>query len=321
MQEICKSTIIILAGGQGKRMQSFLPKVLHEISLQPIIQYVLNLGLALNSNTTDLNVVINEELNNNPIFKKIHSKFRFKKILQKDSLGTGDALRTAFYKINSTNDFTLILYGDTPFIKKQTVLKMYNQIKNGSDISIIGFHSLNPKGYGRIIAQNHNNVLEIIEEKNANTKQKTIQLCNSGIILVKRKILSEFLAMSTACSYNLDNEFYLTDIVKFSVKNKKRSTYVIAKESEVTGINDKRQLVHAEKYNQINIVNKLLDKGVIVMNHETSYFANNISIQKDVIIYPNVFIGHNTAIMRNSIVHSFSYLEEVSIGKNSFHDV
>jgi len=211
----------------------------------------------------------------------------------------------------------LILYGDTPFVTKETIFNMHNEIKGGSDLCIISFNSSNPKGYGRIISDNQNKISEIIEEKEATAMQKEIKLCNSGIVLVKKEALCDFLHVTGKNKYSLHHEFYLTDIVKYLNQKQKNCSYVIAKEDEVIGINNRNQLVYAEKYNQSLIANRLLNNGVTVINSETSYFANNIDIQNDVTIYPNVFIGSNTYIESNSIIHSFSHIEGATIENGS----
>ena len=313
MQEKFEPTIIILSAGNGERMQSSIPKVLHKISSQSIIEYVINLGISLNTNSNHTHIVINTELQNHKIFQKLNEQYKLNKIVQKERLGTGDAVKTACNNIDSLNDLILILYGDTPFVRKKTILNMHDKIKDGSDLCIIGFNSNNPKGYGRIISDGQNKISEIIEDKEATTKQKEIKLCNSGIILTKKEALCDFLDKHSSNEYNLNHEFYLTDIVKYLNLKQKNCTYITAEEDEVIGINNRHQLISAEKYNQSLIIDRLLSNGVTIINPKTSYFANSINIQNDVVIYPNVFIGNNTSIESNSIIHSFSYIEGADI--------
>jgi bifunctional UDP-N-acetylglucosamine pyrophosphorylase / glucosamine-1-phosphate N-acetyltransferase len=317
MQEKFEPTIIILSAGNGERMQSSIPKVLHKISSQLIIDYVVKLAISLNSNLNHTHIIVNRELLNNKIFQELNNKYKLHEIVQNERLGTGDAVKTACNNIESLNDLVLILYGDTPFVTKETVLNLHNKIKDGSDLCIIGFNSNNPKGYGRIVSDSENKILEIIEEKEATAIQKNTKLCNSGIILVKKEALCDFLYTADKNNYHLNHEFYLTDIVKYLKQKQKNCTYITAEEDEVIGINNRHQLIYAEKYNQSMIVNKLLNNGVTIINPETSYFANNIDIQNDVTIYPNVFIGNNTFIESNSIVHSFSYIEGADIKNGS----
>ena len=317
MQEKFKPTIIILSAGNGKRMQSSIPKVLHEISMRPIIEYVISLARAFNSNSDLINIVVNEELQNHKIFKNLSNKYKLKNILQKQRLGTGDAVKVACDNIDSINDLVLILYGDTPFVKKQTIINMYDNINSGVDLCILGFDSKNPDGYGRIISDEDNRILEIIEDVDADDQQKKIKLCNSGIILAKKHVIKGFLDENNDVNYSSQNEFYLTDIIKYAVLRKMVCTYILTDEAEVMGINNRTQLINAEYYNQKLIVKKLLNNGVTVVNPESSYFANDISIQKDVVIYPNVFIGKDTVINKDSIINSFSHIEGAIIEEKS----
>ena len=317
MQEKFEPTIIILSAGNGERMQSSIPKILHKISSQLIVEYVIKLGISLNSCSNHTHIVVNRELQNHITFQELHDKYKLHEIVQSKRLGTGDAVKIACDNIESLNDLVLILYGDTPFVTKETIFNMHNEIKGGSDLCIIGFNSSNPKGYGRIISDNQNKISEIIEEKEATAMQKEIKLCNSGIVLVKKEALCDFLHVTGKNKYSLNHEFYLTDIVKYLNQKQKNCSYVIAKEDEVIGINNRNQLVYAEKYNQSLIANRLLNNGVTIINSETSYFANNIDIQNDVTIYPNVFIGSNTYIESNSIIHSFSHIEGATIENGS----
>ena len=313
MQGKFKPTIIILSAGNGERMQSSIPKVLHEVSLKPIIEYVINLAAVINSDS--LNIVINEELQNNQTFKDFAIKYKLKIILQKERLGTGDAVKIAFNNITAINDLVLILYGDTPFVTENTIMNMYNEIDRGADLCVVGFDANNPDGYGRVVSKDNNRVVEIIEDKDANNQQKQIKLCNSGIILAKKHILEGFLSKSNKLDYDFQKEFYLTDIVKYTVLRGKICTYILADESEVMGINDRVQLINAEYYNQKLIVKRLLSNGVTVINPQSSYFANNIKVKNDVIIYPNVFIGKDTVINSGSIINSFSHIEGVTVDK------
>ena len=317
MQEKFKPTIIILSAGNGERMQSSIPKVLHEISMQPIIEYVVSLAGAFNSDSNLINIVVNKELQSHKVFKDIASKYKLKNILQRQKLGTGDAVKVACDNIDSINDLVLILYGDTPFFTKQTIINMYNNINSGADLCILGFNAKNSDGYGRIISHENNRIIEIIEDVDADDQQKQIKLCNSGIILVKKHVIKGFLDENEGINYNSKHEFYLTDIVKYAVLRKMVCTYILTDEAEVMGINNRAQLVNAEYYNQRLIVKKLLNNGVTVINPESSYFANNINIQKDVIIYPNVFIGKDTVISKNSIINSFSHMEGAIIEEKS----
>lgn len=317
MQEKFDPTVIILSAGKGKRMCSTIPKVLHEVSSQPIIEYVIELASSLNCDPNNLNIVISEELQNNKRFNNLCNKYILNKVLQRNRWGTGYALRVACSNLKCMKDLVLVLYGDTPFIKRSTILKMYYMmIECAADINVIGFYTSKPQGYGRIISSN-NRIYDIVEDKDIHKVENNLVLCNSGIFLIKKDTLLDFLNSKNNYQYSLDNEFYLTSIIKDSIKSKKQCTYITTTENEAMGINNRDQLLSAEHYNQANIINRLIYNGVTIVKPETSYFANNITIKNDVILYPNIFIGNSTVIMSNSVIHSFSYLEKSIINANS----
>ena len=307
MQEKFESTIIILSAGNGERMNSSLPKVLHEVGCQLLIEYVLKLSMTISSDASDIYMVISKNLKENKHFKSIHNQYAFKQIIQEKKLGTGDAVKIAYNHIKDLKELVLVLYGDTPFIKPKTIHDMLQQIVSGAELSIVGFNAKNPTSYGRIISLDTNKAVEIVEDKEASQEQKNIFLCNSGIMLMKKETLSDFLGDNDQCTDT--NEFCLTDIVKHIIERGKACTYVIADEEEVMGVNDREQLAVAEEYVQKITTKNMMEKGATVIKPETSYFAVDIEVSPDVTIYPNVFIGRNTTIMNGAKIHSFSYIE------------
>ena len=311
MQEKFESTVIILSAGNGERMNSSIPKVLHKVGCQSLIEYVLKLSTLTSLNTSDIYMVVSKDLKENKHFNKICNQYIFKQVLQEKKLGTGDAVKIACNHIENLKDLVIVLYGDTPFIKQKTIYYMLQQIRGGVDLSIIAFNAKDPTGYGRIISSNNNKAVGIVEDREASQAQKGISLCNSGIMLMKKEALINFL------EYNdkpIDTaEFYLTDIVKHTINKGKICTYIIADEEEVRGINNREQLAIAEKYIQTVITERMVQDGVTIVKPETSYFAVDIKASSDVIIYPNVFIGKNTVIMNGAKIHSFSHIEGVLI--------
>ena len=307
MQEKFEATIIILSAGDGERMNSSIPKVLHEVGCQPLIEYVLKLSTLISLNTSDIYMVVSKNLKKNKHFNEICNQYVFKQVLQEKKLGTGDAVKIACNHVENLKDLVMVLYGDTPFIKQKTIYCMLQQIRDGADLSIVAFNAKDPAGYGRIISSNNNKAVEIIEDKEVSQTQKDISLCNSGIMLMKKEILIDFLRCNDKPINTV--EFYLTDIVKHAVNKSKVCTYIIADEEEVRGINDKEQLAIAEEYMQTVITKRMMQDGVTIIKPETSYFAVDIKAFPDVMIHPNVFIGKNTVIMNGAKIHSFSHIE------------
>lgn len=247
--------ITIMAGGLGKRMESNIPKVIHKLNNIPLIIHVINTALQLNPKKIliivgkykiEIEEEIKKYINQNIIEKNIEY------IIQKEPLGTGHAIRCCIdYFKNNINSNILILSGDVPLISKSTLLKFINSDKN---ISLLINEINNPYGYGRIIIKN-NNFDKIIEEKDANDKEKLINIVNSGIYYIKSELLVKYLPLIN--NNNNQNEYYLTDILEI-IKNKEKiniSLFLLEKNKnyEILGVNTKEQLIFLEKTYNLGI--------------------------------------------------------------------
>jgi UDP-N-acetylglucosamine diphosphorylase/glucosamine-1-phosphate N-acetyltransferase len=250
-----KFSIIILAAGLGKRMQNpDIPKVLTAINNKPIIYYVLKTAISLNPEKICIVVGHKKELLINyiqDIFSSEFKNFRFENIcftVQEKQLGTGHATQCAANFFTNYNGNILILSGDTPAIQTKTLsdFMQYHNLQH-SDISVLSSMADNPYGYGRIVRGMNNEFIEIIEEKDASEKIKTITEINSGIYFLKSNLL--FSLLKQVNNNNNQNEYYLTDIIKIG---KKQNEKIIAKDfgsfKEIQGINTSEQLVEVEKY-------------------------------------------------------------------------
>lgn len=296
---------IILAAGKGKRMNSLLPKPLHKVAGKTLLNW------------------LEDNLLSASIFKKIfvlgHQNEILKKyvkdseyVVQEPQLGTGHAVKLTKDKIKDLNSLIIIAYADTPFISANTIRKLVFQIKNGFKISILGFETDEPSGYGRIITDNNNQVLKIIEENDADEEVKKINLCNSGVLAGKASDIFEYLDQVKLSN---NGEYYLTDIVTICTSRGSKVGFVQSTEEEFIGINDRIDQSEAENIIQEKLVKKHLLNGVTLLNPNSIYFDATAEISKDVIIEPNVFIGPNVKIKSQTIVKAFSYLENCSIGE------
>ena len=296
---------IILAAGKGKRMNSSLPKPLHKVAGKSLLHWLEEgLDKALVSKKIfvlgDKSEILKQHIKNSDY------------VIQEPQLGTGHAVKIAGEKINDLNSIILIAYADTPFISPKTIKKLIKQIENGCKISILGFETDRPNGYGRIITNQNNQVLEIIEDREANEEVKKIKLCNSGILAGKAKDIFDYLGQVKLSN---NGEYYLTDIVSICTNNKSKVGLVLGSFEELIGVNDRLDLSNAEKIIQEKLKNTLLSKGVTLVDPSSVYVSHNANISKDVIIEPNVFIGPDVKINSSTLIRSFSYLENCSIGK------
>ena len=231
----------ILAAGKGTRMKSDIPKVLHTLGNKAIIDYVLETAYKLNPEKIFTVVGFKKELVinhiNNPNIEYIE---------QKEQLGTGHAVLQLSNKLYDKNGHLLILYGDVPNIKYSTLLQMVNEhIKHNTDATMITAIVENPTGYGRIIRDQSGNLIKIIEEKDCNASEKTIQEMNPGIYIFK--ISELFKNLEKVKSNNESKEYYLTDVIELINNNGIVKTKTIDDPKEIMGINTIKQLESFEE--------------------------------------------------------------------------
>ncbi len=303
-------TVVILAAGQGKRMNSNIPKVMHKIAGMPMLEVLLD--TLANIKAKEIRVVSSDDLLGYAPFMELKEKYKFETNIQKDRHGTADALKIAMKAKAKTP--VLVMCGDAPLIKQETIEKMIKHY-NESDAKLLclGFKAKDPHGYGRLISF-EKDLLEIVEEKDATLEQRSISICNSGVFIIDNSIIDEVLSKIT--NSNSAGEYYLTDSVKIANKLGYQCTYFIASEKEVMGINDRSQLSKAEKFIQNRLRVKHMKAGVTMIDPNTVFLSIDTKIGRDVIIHPNVFIGIGVEIDNGAEILSFSHVDGSYIGEN-----
>jgi bifunctional UDP-N-acetylglucosamine pyrophosphorylase/glucosamine-1-phosphate N-acetyltransferase len=300
-------TIIILAAGKGTRMNSSVPKVFHPLGGIPLIEHTLNSAKKLNPK--EIFLILNKDISK--------EDFKREKLVrcfyQKRQLGTADAVKTCLVKLKNSKNIILVMYADHPFIESKTLRKVVN-LKSPKEIKLLVFKKEEHNSYGKVILGTDGFVKEIIEQRELSLKDRYV-LCNSGVFCGNAKILSKLLPKIK--NNNKKKEFYLTDIFKIASQNNYYTSTVLREESEIMGINDKKELAEAEKILQANLRNRFLKKGVSMKDPDTVYLSADTKIGKDVTIYPHVFIGDKVVIASGTRIYSFSHLENCKIGKNS----
>ena len=300
--------VLILAAGKGKRMKSTKPKVLHELAGKSMIMHIID--KCISSGLKDIYIVLGEHKQQ---ILNVIKNTKVKVISQKKQLGTADAINSAKKHLGEFNGRLLILYGDMPLIKEETIKKIINNTHNS--FSLVGFYAENPKGYGRIIKKG--NQILVIEEKNASKEIKKVNLCYSGILCGPNKEI--FKSLSKIQKDKISKEYLFTNIFNILSESKKLIKILTYSEDELIGINDKRQLSYAEELLQERIKLYHLKNGVTLLSPNSIYIASNVKIDKDVVIEPNVFLGNNVVLKANVRVKSNSYIEDAYI--NSFSEV
>ena len=297
---------IILAAGKGKRMNSNLPKPLHKVAGKTLLLWLQE---TLKKASVSKNIFVLGH-DSEKLTKHIQGE---EYVIQKPQLGTGHAVKLTKDKFDRPETIIIVAYADTPFIEANTIKKMIDQIQNGFKISILGFETENPSGYGRLILNKKNEIIRIVEDSDADEEVKSITLCNSGVLAAKARDIFKFL---DKVQLSNNGEYYLTDIISICSSQGSKVGYIISPEEELIGINNRADQAKAESFIQSKLIQKHLANGVTFFDPKSVYFDASAEIESDVIIEPNVFIGPNVKIESQSVIKAFSYLENCLIGEN-----
>ena len=300
-----KICAIILSAGKSKRFKSSIPKFIHNLSGQPIIDYNINLIKKINK-IEKFEIITNKEN-----FKYFNNR-GYSTFIQNPIDGTGGAIKQ-FYKRYKKYDYYFIMLSDTPVFDPKLITNFLNvSLNKKSDISVLSQNILNPKGYGRLIL-NKKKLIKIIEENDCDTIQKKINLVNTGIFMISKKAIAN---ISLLKKNHKKKEYYITDLVDICNKKNLNLTTFVNTGLPIKGINNLKELNDLEILFQNRIKNKLMESGVRIYQPETVYIENDVNIEEGVVIEPNVIIRRGVKIKKDSIIKSFSYLEDCKIGKN-----
>ena len=227
--------IIILAAGKGTRMKSNLPKVLHKIKGETMIGRILETSMQVDNNNIIMVLGYKADLVKKNILKNFDKNISF--AIQKKLDGTGSAVKSAIPFLKENTKDVLILCGDVPLISKKSLKGFIKtHIKKNNVLSVLATKTKNPTGYGRIIKNAKNELVAIIEETDASTDEKTIDIINTGIYCIKKDFLVQ--AIEKIKSNNKQKEFYLTDIIEIAFKNNEKQGFIISKNfNEFAGVN------------------------------------------------------------------------------------
>ncbi|MBI2252975.1 MAG: bifunctional UDP-N-acetylglucosamine diphosphorylase/glucosamine-1-phosphate N-acetyltransferase GlmU [Armatimonadetes bacterium] len=292
--------IIILSAGKGTRMKSNLPKTMHLIWGKPILDYVLEEIDNLNiKNKFLVTGYEKEEIKSNYLAD-------FTIVEQKEQLGTAHAvLQTKPYLEKFKGDI-LVLYGDMPLISNKILKKLLDYHKNKrSQLTLLTAKISGESDFGRIMRNKNNQILKIIEFKDAKNEEKKIKEINLGIYCFKAENLFKFLPQVQA--NNIKNEFYLTDLIEIFIKNKKNvNVLLLEEENFYLGINTRKDLAIISKIIRKRILEELMLNGVTILDPENVYIDKTVKIAKDTVIYPFTFIEGKTEIGEGCTIGPFS---------------
>ena len=278
--------IVVLAAGKGTRMQSALPKVLHQVGGRSLLGHVLSAASAAGGSRVA--VVIG------PGMDDVGAEARaqvpdVETFVQASQMGTGDAVLAARPAIESHDGDALVVLGDSPFLTSETLIRTRRALQGDAGIAVVGFEAADPTGYGRLLVDGDGSVTAIREEKEASAEERKVRLCNSGVIGFRGERMLEIL--SAIKNDNAKGEHYLTDAIEIGRSKGVRSIYVTGTAEETLGINDRAQLAAAERIFQDRARAKLMGDGVTMIAPETVFVSHDTRIGRDVVIEPFVVIG------------------------------
>ena len=305
-----KTSVVILAAGQGTRMNSDLPKVLHPVAGAALLHHALRSAASLEPEHTV--IVAGHGADQVKTCAEEHSP-EAKTVLQLEQLGTAHAVLQARPELQDFDGDILVLYGDTPFIRPETLAKM-TAARATADVVVLGFNAADPGRYGRLVTTG-NTLKRIVEFKDASAKERAITLCNSGVMLAKASGLFDLL--DQVGNDNAAGEYYLTDCIEMARQSGQSAQVVICDEAETLGVNSRHDLAAAEAAFQTRARKDLLENGITMTAPYSVYLSYDTVIGRDATIEQNVVFGPGASVESGALIRAFSHLEGCHVAKGA----
>ncbi|ALA19084.1 MULTISPECIES: bifunctional UDP-N-acetylglucosamine diphosphorylase/glucosamine-1-phosphate N-acetyltransferase GlmU [unclassified Chelatococcus] len=295
--------VVVLAAGEGTRMKSRKPKVLHALAGRSLLAHVLEAISAAGADA--VSVVVG------PDREDVAAEARRVRAdaavhVQAERLGTAHAVLAARDEIAQGYDDVIVAFADTPLVTAETFGRLRAELARGAAVAVLGFEAADPNGYGRLIIEGED-LLAIREHKDANDEERRVGLCNAGLMALAG---GEALALLDAIGQdNAQREFYLTDAVVVARARGLKAHVVVADEAEVQGINDCVQLAQAEAALQAQLRLRAMREGVTLQAPETVFLSADTRLGRDVVVEPHVVFGPGVTVEDGVVIHAFSHLE------------
>ena len=290
-----KTTAIILAAGQGTRMKSKLPKVLHKALGKPMVQWVID--CLETAGVEDKIIVLGH--GGDQVAQVVENQAVA--VYQTEQLGTGHAVMQAAKVLPEQNQCVLVICGDTPLLRAETIqqlIKQHQEEKNA--VTVLTALAENPTGYGRIMRQGQH-IFSIVEQKDATDEQKKVKEINTGTYCFDQAFLQQHLGDLN--TNNAQKEYYLTDLIKIANEQKLPvGGYILEDFSESLGVNNRVQLSQAEQILRQRKCTQIMMEGVTLIDPMHTYIGADVVIGNDTVIYPNVILEGNTVIGSDNII-------------------
>tara|TARA_R110002124_G_scaffold63350_14_gene173097 strand:+ start:18120 stop:19475 length:1356 start_codon:yes stop_codon:yes gene_type:complete len=302
---------IILAAGEGTRMRSAVPKVLHRVGGLPMIGHVLRTAQSAGSSTIALVVgASSEQVRASALAAAPQAMVS----VQNERLGTGHAVRQAQAAYATAKGNVIVLYADNPLVSPKTLAEIGRRLDDGADLVVVAYRPADPTNLGRLLTEN-GRLVAIREHKDASEAERLIDLCNSGIMGFRADTLRA--VIDRIGNANAKGEYYLTDAVELANADGRRVEFVEADPAEVVGVDDRSKLAQAEATFQDLRRADFMAAGVTLHDPKSVWFSYDTEIAQDVTIEPNVVFGPGVKIETGVVIHAFSHIEGAHIGPDS----
>ena len=299
---------IILAAGEGTRMQSARPKVLHEVAGRSMLAH----GLA----AVDAAGIDHVALVVGPGRDDVAACApKARAFVQVERRGTAHAVLAARQSIAEGYDEIVVAFADTPLVRPETFALLRDRLRDsGAAVVVLGFEAGDPKGYGRLLIEGET-LVAILEEKDATPDERAVRLCNAGLMALDGRLALDLLdAIGTD---NAQNEFYLTDVVALARAKGLGTAIVLVGEDEVQGVNDRVQLARAEASMQDRLREAAMRAGATLVDPASVTLSVDTTFGRDVVVEPNVVFGAGVSVGAGTRIRAFSHLDGVTIGANA----
>jgi bifunctional UDP-N-acetylglucosamine pyrophosphorylase/glucosamine-1-phosphate N-acetyltransferase len=302
---------VVLAAGEGTRMQSSVPKVLHQVGNETLLAHVLR--AVDRAGATDCVVVVGPD--HDAVAQEAARVSPNATIARQiERLGTAHAVQAARSALERGFDDILVVFADTPLVRPETLMKLRAALSGGAAVAVAGFTPADPAGYGRLIVEG-DTLIAIREHNDASAAERAIRLCNGGLMALDgRQALALLDRIGNA---NAKKEFYLTDAVALANDAGLLAVAVEVDHDDVRGINTKAQLAETEAVFQQRLRQAALDAGVTMIAPDTVFLSADTKLARDVTIEPYVVFGPGVTVESHAVIHSFSHLTEAHIGEGA----
>ncbi|MGZ3692199.1 MAG: bifunctional UDP-N-acetylglucosamine diphosphorylase/glucosamine-1-phosphate N-acetyltransferase GlmU, partial [Pseudobdellovibrio sp.] len=299
-------TAIILAGGQGTRMKSPLPKVLHPVAGQPMISRVVQ--NCREANINEIRVVVGH---GSSLVRSVLEPMNVAVYQQDQQLGTANAVLSA--QLDSLNSDVIMMNGDHPLITSDDLKNFISDFKEQQlDLAVISVTLDNAGDFGRIVRKN-DKLVSIVEAKDASADTLKIREVNTGIYVAKADVLKKYIPQIQ--NNNIKKEYYLTDLIDLAIKNNLKVQALLSNNTDVAhGVNNQIELAEATKKVFLRKAHQLMDSGVILIDPHSTYIEEGVIVGAGSVIYPNVFLRGQTALGAFVVVESNAFVSDSIIG-------